>query len=74
MMRRTTKPGGQGKKIIMVNYYDENKAQRWGRLEKGIEGSIIVRNAYNKKQKIPREKIIEEKEISEEEAQALNKI
>ena len=73
-MRRTTKPGGQGKKIIMVNYYDENKAQRWGRLEKGIEGGIIVRNAYNEKQKIPREKIIQEKEISEEKAQALNKI
>lgn len=73
-MKRTTKPAGQGKKIIMVNYYDKNKAQRWGRLEKGNEDSIIVRNAHKEKEKVPRESIIEEEEISEKRAQALNKI
>ncbi len=65
MLKRTTKPGSTEKKIRMINYYDKNKAQRWGRIEKEHKDHIVVKNAYGEKEKVPREKIIGEDSMIE---------
>ena len=61
-MIRTTKIPTPIKKNMMINYYDANKAQRWGKIEKETKHSFIVSNLFGEKTKVSKENVICEKE------------
>ena len=62
----------ENENATMVNYYDRNKAQRWGRLEKEDGGSVIVRDVFGDRDKVPKSSIIKERKITEEKANLYN--
>ena len=60
-MKRTKPAKG---KTVMVNYYDGNKAQRWGKLTQEGREILSVVNAHGEKEKVPRRKVIEIRETT----------
>jgi len=54
-LRRTEPP----KNIqVFINYYDVNKAQRWGALIKDHKNYVIVEDVVKERTKVNKEKII----------------
>lgn len=47
---------------IFVNYYDRNKAQRWGKLFREHKNHVIVVDIFEEKIKVKKEKIIKMQE------------
>ncbi len=58
---RRTKPVAS--KRMMINYYDNNKAQRWGRLVEEHENHVIVKDVLEERSTVLRGKIIKEQEV-----------
>jgi hypothetical protein len=48
----------------MIEHYDENRVRRWGRLYEEHTGHIFVLNCYGDKIKVPRQDIIEERDVT----------
>ena len=48
----------------MVQYFDTNKAWRWGQVAKETKTSVIVYTAYREKEIVPRDKIIKEEFVT----------
>ena len=58
-MRRTKFP-----LVKMVQYFDENKAWRYGQVVKETKTSVIVYTAYREEEIVPRDKIIREEFVT----------
>jgi len=62
-MRRTKFP-----LVKMVQYFDRNKAWRYGQVVKETKTSVIVCNVYREKEIVPRDKIIREEFVTSDRA------
>jgi len=50
--------------VKMVQYFDENKAWRYGQVVKETKTSVIVYTAYREEEIVPRDKIIREEFVT----------
>jgi len=50
--------------VKMVQYFDKNKAWRYGQVVKETKTSVIVYTAYREKEIVPRDKIIREEFVT----------
>lgn len=44
--------------VVFVNYYDKNKAQRWGILAEEYKNHMVVTDMFEEKIKVDKENII----------------
>ncbi len=50
--------------VLMVEYFDRNKAQRWGKVEKELPNYFIVRRLDGDRERVLREKILEKRTVT----------
>jgi len=63
-LKRTIGPKTPGKEM-MLNYYDRNGAQRWGKITEETKSTFIVYDIVGEKTTVPKSKVICQKEKSE---------